>query len=93
MDREVFTSDKVVDFASRMIAVKIDTDKNMKLARRYGVEGLPTVIFFDGRGQRLHQIEGSMPAEAFVKEMKTALARAASLNGKPGRAPASARRK
>lgn len=89
----MFTSDKVVDLASKMISVKIDTDKNMKLARRYGVEGLPTVIFFNERGQKIHVVEGSMPVDAFVREMKIALGRAASTAKKQQCASGSAQSK
>ncbi|CAM9607762.1 unnamed protein product, partial [Hapterophycus canaliculatus] len=48
---------------------KIDTDKYPKLMAKFGVSGLPTLVLFKG-GKELQRIEGVLPAEALVQQLR-----------------------
>ena len=73
LDKETYPSAKVVDLASKMIAVKIDADKDKVTLQKYEVQALPTVTFLDSKGKKLHELVGFAPPDDFVKEMKAAI--------------------
>ncbi len=47
--------------------VWVDTDKNRELLDKYGVESIPTVIFFDRQGREIARFEGAAGPEEFLK--------------------------
>ncbi|CAN0434787.1 unnamed protein product, partial [Scytosiphon promiscuus] len=49
--------------------LQIDTDKYPKLMAKFGVTGLPTLVLFKG-GKELQRIEGVLPAEALVQQLR-----------------------
>ena len=75
MDRVTYTDARVVDLAKKLIPVKLDCDKPepVKVAGRYKVEAVPTILFVDGTGKQVHQFVGFMPAPQFTAEMEKAL--------------------
>ncbi|CAI5522274.1 unnamed protein product [Closterium sp. Naga37s-1] len=48
--------------------VKIDTEKYPKLASRYGIQGLPTLILFR-KGQVIDRVEGALSAQDLIMRM------------------------
>lgn len=65
-----------MNLARKMVAVKINTDKSPEVGRKYGVQMLPTVLFLDYKGRKVHELVGFLEPDAFAKEMEAALARA-----------------
>ncbi|KAK9828604.1 hypothetical protein WJX72_001002 [[Myrmecia] bisecta] len=61
-------------FKDRLQVVKIDVDKYPKLASRFGVSGLPTLVIFS-EGQPVDRIEGYVPEEALVSRVQALLSR------------------
>jgi thioredoxin 1 len=56
-----------LDAASESVAfVKIDIDENPKVADRYGVLSLPTVMLFEG-GQVRRTVHGARPKKHFAR--------------------------
>eukprot|EP00752_Nemacystus_decipiens_P018728 g16791.t1 len=55
---------------------KIDSDKYPKLMTKFNVTGLPTLILFKG-GKELQRIEGGLPAEPLMQQLRYFLAGAA----------------
>lgn len=53
--------DKLADeYAGEMVIAKVNTDDNPEWAMKYGVQGIPTMLFvFDGKV--VHQQVGAMP--------------------------------
>jgi len=47
------------------VFVKINSDHQGAVARQYGVEGLPTVVFLSPQGSELHRMVGYKSAEEF----------------------------
>lgn len=60
MDENVFTDAQVHAEMRRLVPVRIDIDRKPDLARRYGVEGVPTMIFADAFGNELFRHTGQL---------------------------------
>jgi thiol-disulfide isomerase/thioredoxin len=74
--------------AGDFVWVKIDVDRNMTLAREWGVEATPTVFLLDPAGGRRHEIVGGASADelaallqAFLDELGGAEPEAADAGG------------
>ncbi|CAM9852852.1 unnamed protein product [Ectocarpus sp. 13 AM-2016] len=55
---------------------KIDTDKYPNLMSKFGVNGLPTLVLFK-EGKELTRMEGVMPAELLIQQLRYFLGGAA----------------
>ncbi len=55
------------DYAGRLIVAKVNTDENPEWAMRFGVQGIPTMLFVAG-GKVLHQQVGALP-EKYLRDM------------------------
>ena len=62
----------VVEKAKQFVPVLVDVDKQGALAKKYGVEAIPTVIFLDGKGNVLGKSTGYVPSGDFLKLMTEA---------------------
>jgi thioredoxin 1 len=49
------------DYAGKLTVVEVDTDQNPEWAIKFGVQGIPTVLFMD-RGQLRDRMVGAGPA-------------------------------
>ena len=45
LDKKTFSKDEVVAATERMICVKLNAEREVDVARRYGVQSYPTVVF------------------------------------------------
>jgi len=48
------------DYEGKLIVAKVNTDENQEWASRYGVQGIPTMLFIAG-GKVIHRQVGSIP--------------------------------
>lgn len=48
------------DFDGKLIVAKVNTDENQEWAGRYGVQGIPTILFI-ADGKVLHRQVGAVP--------------------------------
>ena len=66
LDERTYNQPEILALAGDFIAVKMDlTEKNAAndaLASRYGVVGMPTVVFFDPQGREMERFSGFMNA-------------------------------
>lgn len=68
LDREVFTDGRVADAAKGLVAVRVNAEKGgEEVARRYGVEGFPTILFVDGSGNVVKRINGYVDAVEMLR--------------------------
>lgn len=76
MEIEIFTKKEVADFYnSNFISYKINIDDGAEgelLAKRYGIVGFPTYMYFDKNGELLHQSGSAKPASEFILDGKNA---------------------
>jgi len=55
------TLDKLAkENAGKVIIAKVNTDENPEWAMKYGVQGIPTMLFFSG-GKIIHRQVGALP--------------------------------
>ena len=52
----------------KTIAVKINTDDNAPLTKRFNVTAIPCVVFVDGDGTEVGRIIGFQPADRFLED-------------------------
>lgn len=55
------------DYSGKLIVAKVNTDENPEWAMKFGVQGIPTMLFVS-EGSVLHQQVGAVP-EPFLREM------------------------
>ncbi len=53
-------------YEGKVIVGKVNTDEEGELAMRYGITGIPTVIFFKD-GKEIDRIVGVTPPDAFIE--------------------------
>ena len=71
LDNKVYAKSEIYDFAnSNQINYKIDAEKGegVAFAKRYNVQGYPTILFLDSDGKEIDRIYGYVPVKDF-KEM------------------------
>ncbi|MBK9088486.1 MAG: thioredoxin family protein [Holophagales bacterium] len=68
LDREVFGDAKVAEASRGLVAVRINAEKGGEtVARRYDVQGYPTVLFVDGSGSVVKRIDGYVDAAEMLQ--------------------------
>lgn len=54
------------DYAGKLIVAKVNTDEDPEYAVKYGVQGIPTMLFISS-GKVVHRTVGSLP-ERLIRE-------------------------
>ena len=57
------------EYAGKLLIAKVNTDENSEWAGRYGVQGIPTMLFVGG-GKVIHRQVGALP-EAVLRTIVT----------------------
>ena len=73
LDKDVYTDPEVAALSKQFVCVKVDTDKYGQESSKYGVQGLPTIIFMNPDGSVIDKVVGYSPAPSFAGSMKKAL--------------------
>jgi thiol:disulfide interchange protein len=76
LDRDTYSSDELGKYADEnIISLKLDAEKGegMGLAKKSGISGFPTIIFYNGDGKEIYRVVGYKPAPAFIQEMMKAV--------------------
>lgn len=66
------------EFAGKLIVAKVNTDDNPVWAQKYGVQGIPTMLFI-ANGKVVHRQVGALP-ERMLREALTQFLEVASPN-------------
>ncbi|MCW5942300.1 MAG: thioredoxin fold domain-containing protein [Fimbriimonadaceae bacterium] len=70
LDKDTYTDAKVIDLSNRVVSLKTDAEKEGKdLAKKYGVNGYPTILFLDPQGSVVGKIGGYLPPAGFAEEL------------------------
>ena len=70
MDREVLSSPELArQLGSNFVAVRIDVDKNPQVAKRFGIESLPTEVFVDPDGRVLSRTSGYLSKRKYLAQV------------------------
>ena len=73
MAREVYTSEKFIDFSKDFVFLRVLADKDPEggqLEKRYNVEGFPTILILDSRGKEVDRIMGGRTIDQFLEELE-----------------------
>ena len=71
MERKTFRNPAVVAYLNEnFIAVKVDTDREQKVAGMFGISSLPDNWFISEKGERLGYRQGYIPPDTFIKILK-----------------------
>jgi len=71
MEKKTFRNPAVVAYLNEnFIAVKVDTDREQKLADKLGIRSLPDNWFVSETGERLGYRQGYIPPDTFIKILK-----------------------
>ena len=60
------------EYAGRLAVGKLDLDTNQSIALQYGVQSIPTLLFFK-EGKQVHKIVGALPKGAIKKQIDAVL--------------------
>ena len=61
------------EYADKVLIAKVNTDDNVEYAQKYGVQGIPTMLFIKG-GQEVDRIVGAGPAPMIKQKIDALLA-------------------
>ncbi|MCU0372595.1 MAG: thioredoxin domain-containing protein, partial [Ignavibacteria bacterium] len=76
LDKYTYTDEKVVELSNNINNIKIDlTKENPAITEKYGIKGLPVVIFMKANGEEIKELRvtGFMEPEEFTLRMKKLL--------------------
>lgn len=71
MSHEVLSQAKVRQLLENWVPIEIDVDLQPRIKEAHMVEALPTFIIFSPKGKELKRLVGAMPAEEFIKIIKS----------------------
>jgi thioredoxin 1 len=63
------------EYAGKMVFAKLNTDENQQTAFKLGIQGIPTLIFFNG-GREVNRVVGLESREMLRRSIESALAAA-----------------
>lgn len=67
MQKETFTHASVINFMNdKVIAVKVDVDREKKVARSFGVRGLPATVLLMRNGDQVGPMPGFIPPKSYL---------------------------
>ncbi len=56
------------DYRGKLKVVKLNTDENPKIAMKYNIQGIPTMLFFN-RGEQKDRVTGALPRQEIEKRI------------------------
>jgi thioredoxin 1 len=77
LDRNTYSDENVTKITdAKFVSVKIDAEKGegIELAKKYGINGYPTIIFFDEGGKEIDRVVGYEDATRFARSLESAAA-------------------
>jgi thiol:disulfide interchange protein len=74
LDAEVYSNPEVIALSEQFVCIKVDGDRQRGPLQTHRVNSYPTVLFLDSDGRELHRVVGFRPTQAFMSEMRKALA-------------------
>jgi thioredoxin 1 len=61
-----------VDYAEKVLFIKINADENPNLLDKYGIQGIPTLLFFQN-GKLFDRLVGAHPAATILEKVEALL--------------------
>ena len=71
LDRDVYSDTRVAAALKDVIPVKVNAEKGGEdVARRYNVEGFPTILFVNASGEVVKRIDGYVDADDMLRTIQ-----------------------
>ena len=71
MEKETFRDPTVVAYVNRnFVPIKVNSDREQSIARKYNVRGLPSTWFISETGDRIGNRPGYIPADEMLQVLK-----------------------
>ncbi len=71
LDRDVFADARVAAALRDVVPIKVNAEKGGEdVARRFSVQGFPTVLFVDATGALVHRIDGYVNADEMLRTIE-----------------------
>lgn len=70
LDKTSYQDKNVIELSKKFVCVKVNTDLDSASASKYGVQGLPTIIFLSPDGKVTKQIVGYKEGDYFKTVME-----------------------
>lgn len=67
LDKETLSDPSVRAKLKNFSLLKLNTDDQPKITRRYGIQGLPTTLVLNSDGELVHSQAGYMPPASYLK--------------------------
>jgi thioredoxin-like negative regulator of GroEL len=67
LDETVFPDERIGSAFKKLQAVRVDVDKQPEVARKYNVNGTPTLLLTDSYGTELFRYTGLLPADRMLQ--------------------------
>jgi thioredoxin-related protein len=69
LEADTFTDPAVLALLREVVPIRVDAEgSGEELARQYGVDSYPTIVFVDGQGNEVDRILGYLPPAQFVEQ-------------------------
>ena len=69
LDNTTFKDEQVIRWLTEhTVAIKVDAEKQVELAKKYRIDSYPTLVFVKPDGTEMDRIGGVIPSEAFLAE-------------------------
>lgn len=69
MEEEVYPDEDLIRKSSEFINIKVNVDQNNDLAKQYGIESIPTLMFLNSEGEVLTREIGYMSSSELIETM------------------------
>ena len=76
LEKETFPAPEVQALKDKFVWARVDTDATPEPARKYNIEGLPTILVLDGNGKVLARLAGYLKPAEMAAFLLGALAKA-----------------
>lgn len=73
LDQEAYVNPKFVQYMKGFVALKLNSEDNgegSRLAEKYEIDGLPSMLVLDANGNLLNKLSGYMQAEEIIQEVQ-----------------------
>ncbi len=71
MEKESFQNDAIIErLNDKFISIRVDIEKQPKIAEEFNVFALPTTYFFSSKGEKLGSIPGYISKDRLMKMLK-----------------------
>ena len=73
MTREVYPNEEFIEFSRNHVFMRVFQDKEpegARLARKFRIEGVPTIIILNSDGSEVGRILGAMDVKEYIMELQ-----------------------